>query len=233
MDGRVVFLAFKNPSWGLRSSNEQEFNELLARPRVKSDNCIELLNGRFHWLKNVVIGIKNKASLKTSVLVSRRLLSLTIRWLTPIMMINGSMNIYYPLVTMMILQLLIQLRSTIHKTRAEQTWWDTFLRYTVRILINFFYWCKLFFFRWHHSMLYHLHRALHTQKFCFLADYHTKNQFESQLDYANSQRLYLLLNLESVALHTKLHFSLKYDDALKHEFFQDQQSRTHSQISAQ
>jgi hypothetical protein len=40
--------------------NKTQFNTLLAKPRVKSQQCIGLLNGRFPFLKGICILLANK-----------------------------------------------------------------------------------------------------------------------------------------------------------------------------
>jgi hypothetical protein len=43
------------------SSNNSNFNTLLAKPRIKSEHCtIGLMKGRFPWLKNIRIKIREK-----------------------------------------------------------------------------------------------------------------------------------------------------------------------------
>ena len=44
--------------------NRQAFNDLLAKPRVKSEHCIGLLKGWFPFLKNIRIDIKSRESLR-------------------------------------------------------------------------------------------------------------------------------------------------------------------------
>jgi hypothetical protein len=56
--------AFKATKGVPITSNNSNFNTLLAQPRIKSEHCIGLLKGRFPWLKNIRIRIKEKKDLR-------------------------------------------------------------------------------------------------------------------------------------------------------------------------
>lgn len=62
--GEHIVPAFKSPPNAGLSSNQSQFNSLLAKPRVKSEHCIGLLKGRFPWLKNIRIRVKQEKSMK-------------------------------------------------------------------------------------------------------------------------------------------------------------------------
>ncbi len=59
-----VVPAFKSTKGQPISSNNLNFNTLLAKPRIKSEHCIGLMKGRFPWLRNIRIKIKGRKDLR-------------------------------------------------------------------------------------------------------------------------------------------------------------------------
>ena len=56
--------AFKAPGGGFLDHNRSAFNDLLKKPRVKSEHTIGLLKGRFPFLRDIRICIRRKGDLQ-------------------------------------------------------------------------------------------------------------------------------------------------------------------------
>ena len=53
--------AFKSPAGGFLDHNKSVFNDLLKKPRVKTEHTIGLLKGRFPFLRDIRIRIRRKS----------------------------------------------------------------------------------------------------------------------------------------------------------------------------
>lgn len=56
----VMVPSFKKPYRGLLNPQQEHFNTMLAKIRIRSEHCIGLLKGRFQYLKRARILIKNR-----------------------------------------------------------------------------------------------------------------------------------------------------------------------------
>ena len=57
----VMIPAFKSPAGGFLDHNKSVFNDLLKKPRVKTEHTIGLLKGRFPFLRDIRIRIRRKS----------------------------------------------------------------------------------------------------------------------------------------------------------------------------
>lgn len=98
--GTHIIPALKCASGSAMGENESSFNDLLTKPRVKSEHCIGLLKGRFLWLRNIRASVKNEIVWAAYVTTLKHASLCTTWWLKLNLIETGVMKVFSRLMTM-------------------------------------------------------------------------------------------------------------------------------------